>query len=153
MSENGYEIYYILKYSFICSYLWMRRNSVDKIFIKRSVTVKTILTKKFKEETEEEFLREIALIDDQILQTESRIRQRQDTVLSNELSHKLEQLVFLKQELVDHHNNFDRLPLEEEVVTGMLDNYFELKIGDNLYDKVKDAEIVVRDGIIEKIKL
>lgn len=131
----------------------MRRNSVDKIFIKRSVTVKTILTKKFKEETEEEFLREIALIDDQILQTESRIRQRQDTVLSNELSHKLEQLVFLKQELVDHHNNFDRLPLEEEVVTGMLDNYFELKIGDNLYDKVKDAEIVVRDGIIEKIKL
>ncbi len=153
MSENGYEIYYILKYSFICSYLWMRRNSVDKIFIKRSVTVKTILTKKFKEETEEEFLREIALIDDQILQTESRIRQRQDTVLSNELSHKLEQLVFLKQELVDHHNDFDRLPLEEEVVTGMLDNYFELKIGDNLYDKVKDAEIVVRDGIIEKIKL
>lgn len=131
----------------------MRRNSVDKIFIKRSVTVKTILTKKFKEETEEEFLREIALIDDQILQTESRIRQRQDTVLSNELSHKLEQLVFLKQELVDHHNDFDRLPLEEEVVTGMLDNYFELKIGDNLYDKVKDAEIVVRDGIIEKIKL
>ncbi len=126
---------------------------MDKIFIKRSVTVKTILTKKFKEETEEEFLREIALIDDQILQTESRIRQRQDTVLSNELSHKLEQLVFLKQELVDHHNNFDRLPLEEEVVTGMLDNYFELKIGDNLYDKVKDAEIVVRDGIIEKIKL
>ena len=153
MSENGYEIYYILKYSFICSYLWMRRNSVDKIFIKRYVTVKTILTKKFKEETEEEFLREIALIDDQILQTESRIRQRQDTVLSNELSHKLEQLVFLKQELVDHHNDFDRLPLEEEVVTGMLDNYFELKIGDNLYDKVKDAEIVVRDGIIEKIKL
>ena len=131
----------------------MRRNSVDKIFIKRYVTVKTILTKKFKEETEEEFLREIALIDDQILQTESRIRQRQDTVLSNELSHKLEQLVFLKQELVDHHNDFDRLPLEEEVVTGMLDNYFELKIGDNLYDKVKDAEIVVRDGIIEKIKL
>lgn len=126
---------------------------MDKIFIKRSVTVKTILTKKFKEETEEEFLREIALIDDQILQTESRIRQRQDTVLSNELSHKLEQLVFLKQELVDHHNDFDRLPLEEEVVTGMLDNYFELKIGDNLYDKVKDAEIVVRDGIIEKIKL
>lgn len=153
MSENGYEIYYILKYSFICSYLWMRRNSVDKIFIKRSVTVKTILTKKFKEETEEEFLREIALIDDQILQTESRIRQRQDTVLSNELSHKLEQLVFLKQELVAHHDDFDRLPLEEEVVTGMLDNYFELKIGDNLYDKVKDAEIIVRDGIIEKIKL
>ena len=129
------------------------KNSVDKIFIKRSVTVKTILTKKFKEETEEEFLREIALIDDQILQTESRIRQRQDTVLSNELSHKLEQLVFLKQELVAHHDDFDRLPLEEEVVTGMLDNYFELKIGDNLYDKVKDAEIVVRDGIIEKIKL
>ncbi len=129
------------------------KNSVDKIFIKRSVTVKTILTKKFKEETEEEFLREIALIDDQILQTESRIRQRQDTVLSNELSHKLEQLVFLKQELVAHHDDFDRLPLEEEVVTGMLDNYFELKIGDNLYDKVKDAEIVIRDGIIEKIKL
>ncbi len=129
------------------------KNSVDKIFIKRSVTVKTILTKKFKEETEEEFLREIALIDDQILQTESRIRQRQDTVLSNELSHKLEQLVFLKQELVAHHDDFDRLPLEEEVVTGMLDNYFELKIGDNLYDKVKDAEIIVRDGIIEKIKL
>ena len=129
------------------------KNSVDKIFIKRSVTVKTILTKKFKEETEEEFLREIALIDDQILQTESRIRQRQDTVLSNELSHKLEQLVFLKQELVAHHDDFDRLPLEEEVVTGMLDNYFELKIGDNLYDKVKDAEIKVRDGIIEKIKL
>ena len=51
------------------------KNSVDKIFIKRSVTVKTILTKKFKEETEEEFLREIALIDDQILQTESRITQ------------------------------------------------------------------------------
>ena len=126
---------------------------MDKIFIKRSVTVKTILTKKFKEETEEEFLREIALIDDQILQTESRIRQRQDTVLSNELSHKLEQLVFLKQELVDHHNNFDRLPLEEEVVTGMLDNYFELKIGDNLCDKFTDAEIVVRDGLIEKIKL
>lgn len=132
---------------------------MDKIFIKGTVTIKTILTQKFKKEAQEEFLKEIALLDDQILHTESQIRQNQDmgnffkSGQSNELSYKLEQLVFLKQELVSHHESFEKLPLEEEIVTGMLDNYFELKIGDNLYDKVKDAEIVVRDGIIEKIKL
>lgn len=136
---------------------------VDKLFIKRSVTVKTILTQKFKEETEEEFLRELDVIDSQILKIEKQIRQIQDQSQSlgfdkrnnslNDFTKKLEQLVILKQELLEHHETFHKLPLEEEVITGMLENYFELKLGDNLYDKVKDAEIVVRDGIIEKINL
>ncbi len=140
---------------------------MNKILIKRPVTIKTIVTQKFKAETEEEFLRELNLIDIQIMQIEKQIREFQDNqqyskrtdflekmgMSIDDVTRKLEQLVFLKQELIEHNNTIENLKLEEHVITGNLENYFELKIGDNLYDKFKVAEIIVRDGIIEEINL
>lgn len=140
---------------------------MNKILIKRPVTIKTIVTQKFKAETEEEFLRELNLIDVQIMQIEKQIREFQDNqqyskrtdfiekmgMSIDDVTRKLEQLVFLKQELIEHNDTIENLKLEEHVITGNLENYFELKVGDNLYDKFKVAEIIVRDGIIEEINL
>ena len=57
-----------------------------------------------------------------------------------------------KQELHAQKESINRLANNNVIVTGSLENYVELNIGENIYDKFKNAEIIVKDGIIQEIR-
>lgn len=141
---------------------------MQKITIKRPVTIKTIVTSNFKRQATEELLKEIHLLESQIMQLEIQNKKLQDQVFSNtfmdeipdniqrtlkEIQEKLEQMHFIKQELYSQKETVENILLDNLVVTGSLENYVEVTIGENIYDKFKEAEIIVKDGIIQQIKV
>ena len=138
------------------------------ITVKRPVKIKTIVTDKFKQQAQEELNKEIHLLDSQIMQLELQSRQIQEQanefsglygdraadqiqIALEDISKKLQQIGELKNELVSQKESISHISLNNVIVTGSLENYVELKAGENIYDKFKEAEILVKDGIIQDI--
>jgi hypothetical protein len=142
----------------------------NSLTVKRQITVKTIVTEDFKQKAADELVNEIKLIDEQInhlqLQVNQIIQQFQQQSPSgfsippqeadqimNELNLRLQQLVNLKQNLNLQIDNIKHTKAGDTIITGSLENYVELKTGDNLYNVLLDKEIVVKDGEIQEIKV
>lgn len=138
------------------------------IRVKRPVKIKTIVTDNFKKQANEELSKEIHLLDSQIIQLELQVRQIQDQASEfsglyaeknvdqiqqalDEVSMKLQQMGELKNELVSQKESISHISLNNIIVTGSLDNYVDLKAGENIYEKFREAAIVVKDGIIQEI--
>lgn len=140
------------------------------IKVKRQITVKTIITEDFKEKASVELLSEIKLVDAQInhlqLQLTQVMQQFQQNVskgltispheaeqIINEMNLKLQHLLALKQNLQIQIEEIEKTKDEDVIITGSLENYVELKPGDNIYDILVDKEIIVKDGIIQDINI
>jgi hypothetical protein len=142
---------------------------LNSIKVKRPVKVKTIVTDKFKQQAQEELSKEIHLLDVQIMQLELQNRQIHEQISEftgsfgnqhpehiqqalAEISGKLQQMSELKNELISQRESISHIALNNIIVTGSLENYVELRPGENIYDKFKEAEILVKDGIIQSIR-
>lgn len=143
--------------------------NLKSIKVKRPVKVKTVVTEGFKQQAKDEINKELRLLDTQIMQLEVQSKQIQDQVTGGlsgyfgegspeqiqqameEIIQRLQQMSELKQELQFQKENIDHLALNNVIITGSLENYVDLKPGENLYDKFKEAEILVKDGIIQDI--
>lgn len=142
---------------------------MTSIKVKRPVTIKTVVTETFKKQASDELNKEIHLIDNQIMQLELQNKQIQDQLNSYsstyggenseqiqqalaDMAARLQQMTMLKQELHSQKESIGHLALENIVVTGSLENYVDLQIGENIYDKFKEAEIIVRDGVVQHIR-
>ena len=136
--------------------------------VKRPVTIKTVVTDNFKKQANEEIAKEIHLLDSQIMQLELQNKQIQDQATNYsanygdenaeqikqavmEIANRLQQMNILKQELQSQRDSINHLMHDNIIVTGSLENYVELNIGENIYDKFKKAEIIVKDGVIQEI--
>lgn len=141
---------------------------MKKIKVKRPVTIKTIVTPQFKDNASNELSKEIHLLDSQIMQLELQNKQVLDQAAGlsadlniesskqiqdalTEIAQRLQQMTGLKHELVSQKDTIANIALENVIVTGNLENYVELEVGQNLYDAFKNAEIIVKDGVIQDI--
>ncbi|MBT9174605.1 MAG: hypothetical protein DDT22_00265 [candidate division WS2 bacterium] len=57
----------------------------------------------------------------------------------------------LKDQILKKIKEVNSLDLGSIYPIGVIEGLAELKIGDNLWDKVNNCEIIIKDGIIEKI--
>lgn len=138
------------------------------IKVKRPVTIKTIVTDSFKKQMMDELSKELHLLDTQIMQLELQSKQIHDqasafgTMYADEgtqhlqqamedITSRLQQMSMMKQELHTQKESIHHLVLNNMIVTGNLENYVELSIGENIYEKFKTAEIIIKDGIIQDI--
>jgi|GEM_PF-175227 hypothetical protein len=147
-----------------------RGESMDmkSITVKRPVRIKTVVTDRFKQQVQEELNKEIHLLDSQIMQLEVQSKQIHDQASEfsslyidhnteqiqqalEDVARKLQQMGELKHELVSQRDNISHLALNNVIITGSLENYVELRQGENIYEKFKEAEILVKDGIIQEI--
>lgn len=141
---------------------------MEKLKVKRQLVVKTIVTEGFKKRAADEMMQELKLVDDQInhlqIQLNSIIQEikqgsggvnvlpREAEQIINDLNLKLQQLMNFKQNLQVQTENINKTQDGDVIVTGSLENYVDLNIGDNIYDKLLNKEIIVKDGIIQDIK-
>lgn len=143
---------------------------VQSIKVKRQIIVKTLMTEDFKVKAKEELLDEMKLIDGQInhfqLQLNQLIQQIQQSSIAglapaaqeteqiiNDLNIKLQQLLGLKQNMHLQIENVDNAQTGEYIVTGSLENYVDLNVGDNIYETLVDKEIIIKDGIVQEINV
>jgi len=141
----------------------------SQLTIKRSITVRAVVTPAWKEEAEKELSSAISATDQQLAQLEKEGQQVVNDVRSQsanpldprvqdqvaqvqqQVAAKRAELEEQKRNLLQQQSQVRELEMEEIVEQGQIDSYCDLKVGDNLVRKMQVA-VVVRDGVVEAIE-
>jgi len=137
--------------------------------VKRSITVRAVVTPRWKEDAERELSTALATTDNQLSQLElegqqviDEIRRQsanpldprvQDQVASiqQQVAAKRAELDEQKRQMLEQQRQVRELEMEQIVEQGQLESVCQVQVGDNLVEKLQVA-IVVRDGVIEAIE-
>lgn len=139
------------------------------ITIKRSITVRAVVTPRWKEDAERELSGAVANSDGQLAQLEQEgqqlieeIRrqsanpldprvQEQVNSVHQQVAAKRAELEEQKRTLLEQQRQVQELEFEQIVEQGQLESFTEIKVGDNLVEKLQVA-VVVRDGVVQEIE-
>lgn len=135
--------------------------------LKRQVTVKTKVTDLFRARAKNEMSNELKLIDTQLQQLEAQYQyslqqlekvaqqgqnvQQQLQQLNQDAQQKRNQLASLKMQISSELGNLDNIENGQFIITGMLENTIEVRVGDNIYEKLQNAELLIEDGVVTRI--
>lgn len=137
--------------------------------IKRTITVRAVVTPRWKEDAERELSNAIANVDGQLSQLEQEgqqlideIRRQsanpldprvQDQVASvqQQVAAKRAELEEQKRQMLEQQRQVRELEMEQIVEQGQIESLCEVRVGDNLVEKLQVA-VLVRDGVIEAIE-
>jgi YlqD protein len=139
------------------------------LLLKRPVTVKVIVTSRWKDEVQEQLKQQISQLDAQIQQLEvqgqraiAELQKQSLTPPGPQISQQIDNIQIQvnqkKSELLERKNQFlqqmqqvQLLELEQEVVQAQMESFFRIEKGENLVQKL-NVEVVIRDGIVEEIR-
>ncbi len=136
--------------------------------IKRPITVRAVVTPTWKEEAERELSNGIATADQQLAQLEQegqdvvdQVRRQSanplDPRVQDQVAQIQQQVAAKRAELEEKRNLLQQqaqvreLEMDQIVEQGQLESSCELKVGDNLVQKMQVA-IVVKDGVVQSIE-
>ena len=140
----------------------------NSITIKRSITIRAVVTPSWKEEAEREISSAIATSDEQLSQLEKEGQQVVDglrTQSANPLDPRIQEQVAQvqqqvaakrseleeqKRNLLQQQAQVRELEMEQIVEQGQIESFCDLKVGDNLVSKMQ-ISLLVRDGVVESI--
>ncbi len=144
-------------------------SSINNLSIKRSITVRAVVTPTWKEEAERELSNAISTSDQQLAQLEKEGQQVVDDVRSQsanpldprvqdqvaqvqqQVAAKRAELEEQKRNLLEQQAQVRELEMEQIVDQGQIESFCDLKVGDNLVSKMQVA-VVVRDGVVQAIE-
>ena len=139
------------------------------LMIKRPITVRAVVTPTWKEEAEREISNSIAGLDQQLAQLEQEGQQVVDEVsrqsanpldprvqdqvaqIQQQVAAKRAELEEQKRTYLQQQSQVRELEMDQIVEQGQLESTCELKVGDNLVEKMQVA-IVVRDGVVQSVE-
>jgi flagellar biosynthesis GTPase FlhF len=137
--------------------------------IKRSITVRAVVTPRWKEDAERELSNALANSDQQLAQLEQEgqrlvdeIRrqsinpldprvQEQVASVQQQVAAKRAELEEQKRQMLEQQRQVRELEMEQIVEQGQLESFCEVGVGDNLVAMLQ-ASVLVRDGVIEAIE-
>ena len=137
--------------------------------IKRSITIRAVVTPAWKEEAERELSAGISTSDQQLAQLEQEGQQVVDDVrrqsanpldprvqeqvaqVQQQVAAKRAELEEQKRNLLQQQAQVRELEMEQIVDQGQLESFCDIQVGDNLVSKMQVA-VVVRDGVIDAIE-
>jgi len=140
----------------------------SSLTIKRSITIRAVVTPSWKEEAEREISSAIATSDEQLAQLEKEGQQVVDglrTQSANPLDPRIQEQVAQvqqqvaakrseleeqKRNLLQQQAQVRELEMEQVVEQGQIESFCDLKVGDNLVSKMQ-ISLLVRDGVVESI--
>ena len=137
--------------------------------IKRSITVRAVVTPRWKEDAERELSNAIANVDGQLSQLEREGQQLIDEIrrqsanpldprvqeqvasVQQQVATKRAELEEQKRQMLEQQRQVRELEMEQIVEQGQIESVCEVQVGDNLVEKLQ-AAVLVRDGVIEAIE-
>ena len=141
----------------------------DKLTIKRTISIKAVVTSTWKQDAENELSKAISTSDQQLSQLEqegqqvvSNIRSQSinplDPRVQEQVGQIQQQIAAKRNELEEQKRNFllqqnqvRELKLDDIVDQGQVDSFCEVSVGDDLIKKMQ-VSITVKDGIIQSIE-
>ena len=142
---------------------------ISLLTIKRPITVRAVVTPTWKEEAEREISNDIAAADQQLAQLEQEGQQVVEQVrrqsanpldprvqeqvanIQQQVAGKRNELEEQKRNLLQQQAQIRELEMDAIVEQGQLESSCELKVGDNLVQKMQ-VSIVVKDGVVQSME-
>ncbi|GFE70980.1 YlqD family protein [Chroococcus sp. FPU101] len=140
------------------------------LLIKRPITVRVIVTTRWKEDAQQQLQAQLQQLDAQLQQLEmqgqraiAEIQKQSIIPLSSQAAQQIEniqvQVNQKRSEILERKNQFlqqiqqvQLLEIDQEVVQNVqLESFFRLEKGDNIVNKM-NVEIVIKDNIVEDIR-
>lgn len=140
-----------------------------ELSLKRPVTVKAIVTPRWKEEAQQQLQAQINAIDGEMQQLDlqgnraiaeikkqsiqppgPQVTQQIESIQAQVNEHKSEMLE-QKNQLLQQLQQVQVLELNQEVNQGQIEGSFTVQKGENLIQKMQ-VEILLRDGVVEEIR-
>lgn len=146
----------------------MEENNTS-LLLKRPVTLKVIVTPRWKEEVQQQLQAQVNQLDAQLQQLESQGQQaitevqkksitppppqiaQQIENIKSQVNEKKTEILERKNQFLQQMQQIQVLEPEQEVAQAQLESFFRIEKGDNLVKKMA-VEIVMRDGIVEEIR-
>ena len=137
--------------------------------IKRTITVRAVVTPRWKEDAERELSNAIANVDAQLSQLEQEGQQLVDEIrrqsanpldprvqeqvasVQQQVAAKRVELEEQKRQMLEQQRQVRDLEMEQIVEQGQIESVCDVQVGDNLVEKLQ-AAVLVRDGVIEAIE-
>jgi DNA repair exonuclease SbcCD ATPase subunit len=137
--------------------------------IKRQITVRAVVTPRWKEDAERELSNAISSFDQQLAQLEQEGQRLVDEIrrqslnpldprvqeqvgsLQQQVAAKRAELEEQKRQVLEQQRQVRELDMEQIVDQGQLESFCQVGVGDNLVEKLQ-AAVVVRDGVIEAME-
>ena len=141
----------------------------DSLIIKRTITVRAVVTPRWKEDAERELSNAISNLDQQLAQLEQEGQRVVDEIrrqsanpldprvqeqvgsVQQQVGAKRSEFEEQKRQVLEQQSQVRELQMEQIVDQGQIESTCEVNIGDNLVQKLQVA-ILVRDGVIEAIE-
>jgi hypothetical protein len=143
--------------------------SQSHLLLKRPVTIKAIVTPRWKDEAQQQLRAQINQTDSQLQQLEMQgqraiaeiqkqslqppgpqVSQQIETI-QLQINQRKSELLEQKNQLLQQLQQVQLLELNQEVNQGQIESFFRIEQGDNLVLKMQ-VEILIRDGIVEEIR-
>lgn len=132
------------------------------MFIKRQILLKAVVTERLKEQLVADVQDAIQRVEDSQEELERQSRrlmlelQRTDMSRAMAFRQQLEmekrKQEDVKAELQEQLKEYQELELNKEITRGALEGYVELNVGDNLQEKLGQAEILIQDDLVQEIR-
>jgi F0F1-type ATP synthase membrane subunit b/b' len=137
--------------------------------IKRQITVRAVVTPRWKEDAERELSTAVSNTDAQLAQLEQEGQQVIDEIrrqsanpldprvqeqvgsVQQQVAAKRAELEQQRRQVLEQQRQVRELEMEQIVEQGQLESVVEVRVGDNLVEKLQ-AAVLVRDGVIEAIE-
>ncbi len=132
------------------------------LIVKRPVILKNIVTETFKKQLIEELSAAIKQIDMHLEQMEFQMRRtiseleksdpRRARVAREEMMLERQRQEQIRHNLQKKLEEVSNLEIGSEFITGTYDAPVKIEVGDNIRQKLSQAEIIVKDGIVVGIR-
>jgi len=141
----------------------------SSITIKRNITVRAVVTPRWKEDAERELSGALANLDQQLAQLEQEGQQVIDEIrrqsanpldprvqeqvgsVQQQVAAKRAEIEEQKRQVLEQQRQVRDLEFEQVVEQGQIESFCDVNVGDNLVQKLQ-AAVLVRDGVIESIE-
>ena len=141
----------------------------SSITIKRNITVRAVVTPRWKEDAERELSAALSNLDQQLAQLEQEGQQLIDEIrrqsanpldprvqeqvgsVQQQVAAKRAEFEEQKRQILEQQRQVRDLEFEQVVEQGQIESLCEVSVGDNLVQKLQ-AAVLVRDGVIEAIE-
>ncbi|MCP4051310.1 MAG: hypothetical protein GY730_11470 [bacterium] len=134
------------------------KHASRSVTLKRTVTIKAVVTDKFKEYMKYELTNSVSGIKNRVAEIDKTLKELSDSKDksgANAIAQKIRAEKFqLMQSLEDFkgkNKSVEDLKIDSHYVQGTVDGFVSVSEGDNLYEKLGGMEVVVKDGIVEEL--
>jgi len=144
---------------------------VESIQLVRQIAVRAIVTENFKNQVGSEINRNLQQIDAELQQLEFKgkraigdiekrtggavtpeARVQVDSIRQQVENEKM-RLMQLKEEMQGQFQALSELPVGSVVTQFTVENPVEVRIGENIFQRLEGGEILVKDGIVQEIRI